>query len=591
VTLVVAATGSDTIVILGARDIERTTDFVTAGDLRAESLNEQLDSLVIFDQQIDERVDRAIRAPAYDPTDINMELPAKSNRAGKLLGFNSVSGDPVVSDINLSQLEALQLAQATTNDALGLTFEPSGSGATTRIVQSKLRETVSIEDFGASPTATGAENTAAIQAALNAHKSVYVPQNTYEVDGTIVIGGSSDQLIIDGTLTRSGASTDPVIRINASNASVIGNGSGVISTPNASPNGIILFGPVDPSTQSHNNILWSRVQDLLIAGNLGATSKGIVFHTEEGFGGSQANYFNWVNNCQIRNVNEGIYLMRAANGHVIHGCQFYRIGENCIHLDGTQGTNFSVGDVVVSNITVHFSGSLQNIIKLQNANRNTFSNIGGEPGSGRVFNFDATSGANLITGYNQTPSSNIDNAGTNIKLFNGTVSTLNMAASATFTETFSAKPDGTNTAVEIDSNGLITGYLADRKRPIGSNDKSYATGVKFNTTINNASVSFTLSCDAQASIYRHGYLWLKCGGGDSAAASDSSAWFLLSARSNLTDAYPSINTTPKDSGGDTGSFTVSYSAGVLTIDADANDDSIVVEATLALPGINNVNIT
>ena len=32
----------DTIIILGARDIERVTDFVTAGDLLASSLNEQL---------------------------------------------------------------------------------------------------------------------------------------------------------------------------------------------------------------------------------------------------------------------------------------------------------------------------------------------------------------------------------------------------------------------------------------------------------------------------------------------------------------------------------------------------------------------
>jgi hypothetical protein len=89
VTLLVAATVNDTIVILGARDIERTTDFVTAGDLRAESLNEQLDSLVIFDQQIDERVDRSIRAPAYDPTGINMILPSKADRAEKLLKFDT----------------------------------------------------------------------------------------------------------------------------------------------------------------------------------------------------------------------------------------------------------------------------------------------------------------------------------------------------------------------------------------------------------------------------------------------------------------------------------------------------------------------
>ena len=96
VTLLTAATVNDTIVILGARDIERTTDFVTAGDLRAESLNEQLDSLVIFDQQIDERVDRSIRAPAYDPTGINMILPPKAERANAFLAFDS-NGDVNVS--------------------------------------------------------------------------------------------------------------------------------------------------------------------------------------------------------------------------------------------------------------------------------------------------------------------------------------------------------------------------------------------------------------------------------------------------------------------------------------------------------------
>ncbi len=35
ITLVSAATGSDRITIIGARTIERTTDFVTAGDLKA----------------------------------------------------------------------------------------------------------------------------------------------------------------------------------------------------------------------------------------------------------------------------------------------------------------------------------------------------------------------------------------------------------------------------------------------------------------------------------------------------------------------------------------------------------------------------
>jgi len=49
-------TASDSIIIVGARDIERVTDFVTAGDLLASSLNEQLDALTIFDQQLAKRM-------------------------------------------------------------------------------------------------------------------------------------------------------------------------------------------------------------------------------------------------------------------------------------------------------------------------------------------------------------------------------------------------------------------------------------------------------------------------------------------------------------------------------------------------------
>ena len=87
-------TASDQIAIVGARDIERTTDFVTAGELRAAALNEQLDGLTIFDQQLLELTDRAITAPITDPISINMTLPAKDARKGKYLAFNETTGDP-----------------------------------------------------------------------------------------------------------------------------------------------------------------------------------------------------------------------------------------------------------------------------------------------------------------------------------------------------------------------------------------------------------------------------------------------------------------------------------------------------------------
>ena len=95
VTLVSAATGSDNITLVGARAIERTTDFVTGGDLFANTLNDEFDSLVIFAQQISEKADRGLKAPVTDPTDVNMVLPIKASRKGKVLAFDETTGDPV----------------------------------------------------------------------------------------------------------------------------------------------------------------------------------------------------------------------------------------------------------------------------------------------------------------------------------------------------------------------------------------------------------------------------------------------------------------------------------------------------------------
>jgi len=94
VTLVATA-GTDNITIVGARAIERTTDFVTGGDFFANTVNTEFDSLTIFAQQNAEAVTRSIQAPVTDPTTIDMTLPTKTDRAGKYLSFDT-DGDPEV---------------------------------------------------------------------------------------------------------------------------------------------------------------------------------------------------------------------------------------------------------------------------------------------------------------------------------------------------------------------------------------------------------------------------------------------------------------------------------------------------------------
>jgi len=93
VTMDSALVASDILTLIGGRSLERTTDFVTAGDLLASSLNEQLDSLVIMAQQLDEKVGRAIIVNAGDES-VSLEMPTKNNRKGTVLAFNATSGAP-----------------------------------------------------------------------------------------------------------------------------------------------------------------------------------------------------------------------------------------------------------------------------------------------------------------------------------------------------------------------------------------------------------------------------------------------------------------------------------------------------------------
>jgi len=94
VTLVTAGTGN--ISIVGARAIQRTSDYTTGGDLFASTLNVDLDSQTIYAQQVAETAERALKAPVTDPTDIAMTLPAKATRAGTVLAFNATTGNPEV---------------------------------------------------------------------------------------------------------------------------------------------------------------------------------------------------------------------------------------------------------------------------------------------------------------------------------------------------------------------------------------------------------------------------------------------------------------------------------------------------------------
>lgn len=166
-----ALVASDVLTLIGARQLERTTDFVAGGDFFAASINEQLDSQVIMAQQLDEKLTRAIKVNPGDEFS-DLELPLKADRIGKTLQFNATTGDPEagpsIADVANAQTYATNAETSATNAA---TSASSASSSASAASSSATNAASSATAAAASETAAAASESAAATSETNAANS------------------------------------------------------------------------------------------------------------------------------------------------------------------------------------------------------------------------------------------------------------------------------------------------------------------------------------------------------------------------------------------------------------------------------------
>jgi hypothetical protein len=94
VTLGGSGVTNTTITIVRDVPVARSTDFPASGPFQIDSLNDELDKFAAMIAERENQIDRTLIAPDTDPTSVNMTLPAKADRLGKYLQFNSTTGLP-----------------------------------------------------------------------------------------------------------------------------------------------------------------------------------------------------------------------------------------------------------------------------------------------------------------------------------------------------------------------------------------------------------------------------------------------------------------------------------------------------------------
>lgn len=202
------------------------TDLTNQGGFYPEVITDSLDRATIQIQQMDDGTIRSLKAPVTDALPLDMTLPNIANRAGKFLTFDG-AGEPTVSsgtgtDTALRTDLANQTAVSAGASLVG--FRQSDANAVGRTTLAKLRDVLSVKDFGATADGVTNDATAFTNAATAAGtRNVFVPGGSYAITGTV-----TGNFYTDSTVTIVGGTVNTINQIGSTlsttgNATVGGN--------------------------------------------------------------------------------------------------------------------------------------------------------------------------------------------------------------------------------------------------------------------------------------------------------------------------------------------------------------------------------
>jgi hypothetical protein len=217
-------------------------------------------------------------------------------------------------------------------NASEVVYDPSGTGAVATTVQTKLRETVSVKDFGA--TGDGVtDDTAAIQAAIAyaatyataVGQAVYFPRGDY-LYSSLTISAGNVHLVGDGDarLIKSGTTGDG-LTIKSTGARIYGNKvTGLVfASANTGVSGRLIY---------CENVGQITIKDIVITSFPAAGYRGVEFYKA-----SQTVFGAAIQNC----VERGFYARDCVDVTAVPGSRSDSNGSHGWEFDTCSGVYFT----------------------------------------------------------------------------------------------------------------------------------------------------------------------------------------------------------------------------------------------------------
>lgn len=205
ITLVTGATVGDILTIYRDVPIARTTDFVTGGDYRAETINRELDLQTMMMQQNELNASRSIHLKPEDTT-TTMDLPLTADRANKALIFDASGNATVSTDDYEDQVAtvAASAAAAATSASNAATSESNAATSASNAATSASNASTSETNAATSETNAAASAAAAAVSETNAldafdWQGAYSAVTAYNLNDAVEYNGSIYMCIQAGT--------------------------------------------------------------------------------------------------------------------------------------------------------------------------------------------------------------------------------------------------------------------------------------------------------------------------------------------------------------------------------------------------------